>query len=67
MHESLPPYRDSEHDLPARRCNRLLSVNSQFDFIEFVLDPFAVRAIVVQFLKYPQSVVCTIDLDQVPR
>jgi hypothetical protein len=67
MHKSLPPHWNSKHDLPPRRCNCLLGINSQFDLIELVLDPVVVRAIVVQFLEHLKSIVRAINFNQVPR
>ena len=47
MHKPLPPHRNGEHDLPARRGNRLLRINSQLDLVELGLDPLVVGAVVV--------------------
>ena len=65
MHKSLPPHGNRKHDLPARRGNRFLRINSQFDLVELALDPVVVATIVVQLAKHLQRFVCAVDLYQV--
>lgn len=51
LQQPSPPLRYLEHDCPPRSRDNPFGVYGGFDFGEFSLDPFHVRAVIVQALQ----------------
>lgn len=65
MQQARTPGLHFEHDSPTRYSNCSFSITGELDFIEFLVDPVFVIAVVVQLVKNFQCFVGAINLDKV--